>query len=86
MIPIIGAIVKGVAEKAIERKLETAVGVTTAVVGVSAIVDPQLLQMIPENIRGYAVLGVVVTLCIRSIVSAIGAAYKDARSNTPPSQ
>lgn len=86
MIPILGAIVKGVVTKAVERKLETTVGVATAAVGTAAIVDPDLLQMIPDNIRGYAVLAVVVTLCIRSIVSTVGAAYKDARSNTSPPQ
>lgn len=68
-------ILKGIAQRliqrAVENKLASVVGTTTAAVGFAAVVDPALLEMIPVNLRGYAVLLVIVTMCVRSVMAEV---------------
>lgn len=67
----IGQFLKRAGAKIIENKLGVTVGSVTAVAGVSAIVNPDLLELIPEHLRGYAVLAVVGVLCFERVKDEI---------------
>lgn len=69
-------------KKAVENKVNAVVatvGAGTAGVGVAAILKPEILELIPENVRGYAVLAVVLAICAKSIAAEFGEAIREAR-------
>lgn len=67
----IGAFLKRAGAKVLENKLGVTVGGFAAVAGTAGIVNPELLELIPEHLRGYAVLAVVGVLCFKSVKDEI---------------
>lgn len=67
----IGQFLKAAGEKIVANKLGVAVGGVTAAVGTAGIIDPKLLEYIPESMRGYAVLAVVGVLCFKAVKDEI---------------
>lgn len=64
-------VLKVLFSKVLSNKLSTLIGGATAATGVAAVIDPSVLELIPENLRGYAVLLVVIVLCARSLKDEI---------------
>lgn len=67
----IGQFLKAAAKKVVENKLGVTVGGAAAAAGAVGIVKPEVLELIPEHLRGYAVLAVVGVLCFERLKSGI---------------
>jgi hypothetical protein len=76
--------IKRAGKKIIENKLGVTIGGSAIAVGAAGIVEPEVLEMIPENLRGYAVLLVVGTLCFRSLSAEIIDIVRAIKEDSPP--
>lgn len=72
---------KKVGAKLLENKLGVTIGGAAAVAGTAGIVNPDVLELIPENLRGYAVLAVVGVLCFERVKSGIVEIVREVRNN-----
>lgn len=63
--------VKRAGAKIIENKLGVTIGGAAAAIGTAGIFNPELLELIPEHLRGYAVLAVVGVLCFERVKNGI---------------
>ncbi len=72
---------KRIAKRVKERAVAAAVGTAATGIGVTAIVNPEVLELIPESLRGWAVLAVVLTLCASKIVAEVREAVREARND-----
>jgi hypothetical protein len=67
----IGKFLKRAGAKIVENKLGITIGGAAVAAGTAGIVNPDVLELIPENLRGYAVLAVVGVLCFERVKSGI---------------
>lgn len=79
----IGQFLKVAGSKIIENKLGVTIGGAALAVGGAGIVDPKLLELIPESMRGYAVLAVVGVLCFRAVKDEIVDIVRAIKSDEP---
>lgn len=77
---LVTRLAKRVAKRVKERAVAATIGGVAGAAGITAIVQPEVLELIPENLRGYAVLAVVIALCANRIVSEIREALAEAKS------
>lgn len=78
---LVARLAKRVAKRVKERAVTSVIGGAAGAAGLAAVVDPEVLELIPENLRGYAVLAVVVALCANRIVSEFREAVAEAKAN-----
>lgn len=67
----IGQFLKRAGAKVLENKLGVAIGGAAVAVGTAGVFSPELLEMIPERLRGYAVLAVVGVLCFERVKDGV---------------
>lgn len=80
----IGKFLKRAGAKILENKLGVTVGGLTAAVGTAGVVNPELLEYIPEAARGYAVLAVVGVLCFERVKNGIVEIIHAINEDDPP--
>jgi len=76
--------IKRAGAKILENKLGVTVGGVAAAVGTAGIVNPDLFDLIPEHLRGYAVLAVVGVLCFERVKDEIIDIIHAIKSDEPP--
>lgn len=79
----IGKFLKRAGAQIIQNKLGVTVGGAAVAAGTAGIVNPELLELIPESARGYAVLAVVGVLCFERVKDGIVQIIREAKSDTP---
>lgn len=62
---------KRVGAQILQNKLGVTIGGAAVAAGTAGIVNPDLLELIPEHLRGYAVLAVVGVLCFERVKAGI---------------
>lgn len=67
----IGQFFKRAGAKLLENKLGVTIGGAAVALGTAGIFDPELLELIPERLRGYAVLAVVGVLCFERVKDGV---------------
>ena len=76
--------IKRAGAKILENKLGVTVGGVAAAVGTAGIVNPDLFDLIPEHLRGYAVPAVVGVLCFERVKDEIIDIIHAIKSDEPP--
>lgn len=82
----IGKFIKRVGAQIIENKLGVTIGGAAAAVGAAGIFNPDLLELIPEHLRGYAVLAVVGVLCFERVANRIVDIIHEIKKDDSPAQ
>lgn len=80
----IGKFLKRIGTQIVENKLGVTIGGAAALAGTAGIVDPDVLELIPEHIRGYAVLVVVGVLCFDRVKNGIVEIIHEIKAEDPP--
>lgn len=80
----IGAFLKKAGKKIVENKLGVTIGGAAVAVGTAGIIEPEVLELIPENLRGYAVLAVVGVLCFRAVKDELVDVINAIKHDEPP--
>lgn len=82
----IGKFLKRAGAKIIENKLGVTIGGAAVAAGTAGIVNPDVLEMIPESVRGYAVLAVVGVLCFERVKDGILQIVREIKADDTPTQ
>ena len=82
----VGKFFKRIGAQILENKLGVTVGGAAVAAGTAGVVNPELLELIPENVRGYAVLAVVGVLCFERVKEGIVQIVREIKANDGPTQ
>lgn len=77
----IGKFLKRAGAKILENKLGVTIGGAAVAAGSAGIVNPELLELIPESARGYAVLAVVGVLCFERVKDGLVQIIREIKSD-----
>lgn len=77
----IGQFLKKAGAKIVENKLGVTIGGAAIAAGTAGIVNPDVLELIPEHLRGYAVLAVVGVLCFERVKAGLIEIIHEIKSN-----
>ena len=80
----VGKFLKRVGAQIIQNKLGVTVGGAAIAAGTAGIIEPELLELIPENVRGYAVLAVVGVLCFERVKEGIVQIVREIKADSSP--
>lgn len=79
----IGQFLKRAGAQIIQNKLGVTIGGAAVAVGTAGIVNPDVLELIPEHLRGYAVLAVVGVLCFERVKAGIVEIIHEIKAESP---
>jgi len=82
----VGMFFKRIGAQILENKLGVTVGGAAVAAGTAGVVNPELLELIPENVRGYAVLAVVGVLCFERVKEGIVQIVREIKADDGPMQ